>query len=181
MALIYFVRHGKAAAGFSDAADPGLNEVGHAQAAAVAPRLIAAAAELISSPLRRARETAAPVEQHLRQQARIVPAVAEIPSPTDDLAARGAWLRAAMQGHWSDLPPELQTWRQGVVDALLALQRDSIVFSHFIAINAAVSHAQGDQRVVCFSPENCSVTVLDNTGGGLKLIELGATAQTSAG
>ena len=34
MPLIYFVRHGKAAAGFSEDADPGLNDLGRAQAAA---------------------------------------------------------------------------------------------------------------------------------------------------
>lgn len=179
MALIYFVRHGKASAGFSEDRDPGLNDVGRAQAAAIAPRLIAVGpGALISSPMRRARETAAPVEAALGQRARIVPAVAEIHAPVADLAARGEWLRGAMRGHWADLPPELQTWRQGVVDALLELKRDSIVFSHFIAINAAVSHALGDPRMVCFSPENCSVTVLDNSSRALRVVELGEVSQT---
>jgi len=181
MARIYFVRHGKAAAGFSEDPDPGLNDLGRAQAARIAPRLIAAGAELFSSPLRRARETAAPVEEALRQQARIVPAVSEIASPVMDLSARGAWLREVMQGNWSDLSPEHQAWRRGVVDTLLGLPRDSIIFSHFIAINAAVSHALGDPRMVCFSPENCSVTVLENAGGALRVVELGEAAATAVG
>ena len=91
MALIYFVRHGKAAAGFSEDPDPGLNDLGRAQAARIAPRLIAAGAELFSSPLRRARETAMPVEAGLGRAARIEPAVSEIVAPVADLTARGAW------------------------------------------------------------------------------------------
>ena len=140
MARIYFVRHGKAAAGFSEDPDPGLDAIGRSQADAIAPGLIARApVELVSSPLRRARETAMPVETGLGQQARIVNEVAEIPSPTDDLEARGVWLRARMQENWSDMEPEYRVWRQGVVDALLGFQSDTVVFSHFIAINATVS------------------------------------------
>ncbi len=181
MAFIYFVRHGKAAAGFSEDADPGLNDLGRAQAAAIAPRLIAAGAELFSSPLRRARETAAPVEAGLGRAVHIVPAVSEIVAPVADLTARGAWLRGAMQGNWTDLSVEHQAWRRGVVDTLLALPRDAILFSHFIAINAAVSHALNDPRMVCFSPENCSVTVLDNAGGALRVVELGEASATVVG
>jgi broad specificity phosphatase PhoE len=182
MALIYFVRHGKAAAGFGEDRDPGLNELGHSQAAAIAPRLIAAApVDLISSPLRRARETAAPVEAALRRSARIVHAVSEIASPMADLTARSEWVRGVMQGSWSDLSPDYQNWRRGIVDTLLGLPGDSLIFSHFIAINAAVSHALGVDRVTYFSPENCSVTVLDNAGGRLRVIELGEAAETVVG
>ncbi|MFZ5834577.1 MAG: histidine phosphatase family protein [Pseudomonadota bacterium] len=181
MALVYFVRHGKAAAGFSEDPDPGLNDLGRAQAAAVAPRLIATGAELFSSPLRRARETAQPVEAGLGRTVRILPEVSEIVAPVADLAARGAWLRAAMQGNWTDLTAQHQAWRRGVVDTLLALPGDAVIFSHFIAINAAVSHALNDPRMVCFSPENCSVTVLDNAGGVLRLVELGESSATVVG
>ncbi len=181
MARIYFVRHGKAAAGFSEDPDPGLNDLGRAQAEAVAPRLIAAGAEVFSSPLRRARETAQPVEAGLGRTARIVPEVSEIVAPVSDLAARGAWLRDAMRGNWSDLSAEHQRWRQSVVAALLALPRDSIIFSHFIAINAAVTHALNDPRMVCFSPENCSVTVLDSAGGVLRVMALGEASATVVG
>ena len=181
MALIYFVRHGKAAAGFSEDPDPSLNDVGRAQAARIAPRLIAAGAELFSSPLRRARETAAPVEAGLGRAVRIVPAVSEIVAPVADLAERGAWLRMAMRGNWTDLSEAHQAWRRGVVDVLLGMPQDSVIFSHFIAINAAVSHALGDPRMVCFSPENCSITVLDNTGGALRVIELGEASATVVG
>jgi broad specificity phosphatase PhoE len=62
MALIYFVRHGKAAAGFGDHVDPGLDATGIEQAEATA-RLLAPAGPLsvYSSPLARARETSDPL------------------------------------------------------------------------------------------------------------------------
>jgi broad specificity phosphatase PhoE len=133
---------------------------------------------IVTSPLKRTRETAAPLEQRWRFTARIEPAVGEIPSPMDDPAARGPWLRAVMASRWSEQPDALQAWRRGVADALVALQRPTVVVTHFIAINAAVGIAGGDDRVVSFSPDNCSVTVLDVDEGALRLVRRGAEAAT---
>src|SRR5204863_69523 len=81
----YLVRHGKAAASFSEARDPGLDEAGAAQAEAMAERLAPLGPlPIISSPLRRTRETAMPLERRWRFTARVEPAVGEIPSPSDD-------------------------------------------------------------------------------------------------
>lgn len=179
MARIYLVRHGRAAAGFNEDRDPGLDTTGQAQAEAVARQLVQfAPIDLVTSPLRRTRETAAPLERLISQHARIADAVAEVPSPSADLAARGEWLRTAMQGGWSDLAPRYQQWRRDVVAYLCALSRDTIVFSHFIAINAAIGHATGDDRLRCHSPDNCSVTIFDIVGGELQLVERGVEGQT---
>jgi broad specificity phosphatase PhoE len=53
-----------------------------------------------------------------------------------------------------------------------------VVFSHFVAINVAVGEATGDDRVTVFSPDHCSVTVLDVVDGTLRLVERGAEAAT---
>lgn len=179
MARIYLVRHGHAAAGFNEERDPGIDATGQAQAVVVARQLAPLAPiDLVTSPLRRTRETAAPLERLISQHARVADAVAEIPSPSADLAARGEWLRAAMQGGWSDLAPEYQQWRRDVVAYLCSLSRNTIVFSHFIAINAAIGYATGDDRLRCHSPDNCSVTIFDVAGGELQLVERGAEGQT---
>lgn len=179
MACIYLVRHGRAAAGFNEDRDPGLDATGQAQAEAIARELVSLAPiDLVTSPLRRTRETAAPLERLISNHARIVDAVAEIPSPSADLAARGEWLRTVMQGGWSDLAPEYQQWRRDVVAYLCALSRDTIIFTHFIAINAAIGHATGDDRLRCHSPDNCSVTIFEVENGDLRLIERGAEGQT---
>jgi broad specificity phosphatase PhoE len=171
---LYLVRHGKAAAGWGDDLDPGLDDVGHAQAATMAERLAAVGpVPIVTSPLRRTRETAAALERRWGATAVVQPAVGEIESPTADLSEREAWLRTLMQGSWRDAP-DLGGWRQGVVDALGALATDTVVVTHFVAINVAVGHATADDRVVCFVPDNCSVTVLDVDGDRFDVVELGA-------
>ena len=69
---------------------------------------------------------------------------------------------ARWRGTWTDLGARYLTFRDGVVgDALVALRADTVVFSHFVAINAAIGAALGDDRLVVRSLDNCSVTVID--------------------
>lgn len=183
MATLYLVRHGEAAAGFDGHHDPGLSDHGRQQAAQAADTLAPLGPmPLVSSPLARARETAAPLETLWDTQARIETAIAEIPSPTDDLTARAGWLRTIMDKPWSALPPDLHAWRQGVVDTLLALPEDTILFSHFIAINVAVGAAvnapSGAGGMIVFRPGNASITVLSTAGGELEVLKLGDQAET---
>ncbi|MEC8059229.1 MAG: histidine phosphatase family protein [Pseudomonadota bacterium] len=182
MAHIHLVRHGKAAAGFGSHKDPGLDDLGRQQAEAVAAMLDARHGTqrpiLFSSPLARAVETAEPLAARWQCEVAIEDRVAEIPSPTDDLAERAQWLQRAMQGSWSELAQASQNWRQALVDALLAQPSDCIIFSHFVAINAAVGAATQDDRMRIFAPDNCSVTTLDNSNGQLSVEALGVTAET---
>jgi broad specificity phosphatase PhoE len=178
---VVLVRHGQAAAGWDSHPDPGLSEVGRAQAEAVASDLFAdlAPRALLTSPLRRTRETAAPLEVAWGLTARVEPGVGEIVSPTEDLSERTAWLRRIMVGDWAAAGADLRLWRQGVLDTLTRLVGDTVVFTHFVAINVAVGAATGDPRVTCFLPDNCSRTILDVVDGGLRLLALGAEAHTT--
>ena len=103
MAIVQLVRHGKAAAGFGAHPDPGLDDLGRAQAAAVANMLNdqhTSHPRLLSSPLARAYETAQALADHWDAPIGIESRVAEIPSPTTDLQARAQWLSTAMAGNW---------------------------------------------------------------------------------
>jgi broad specificity phosphatase PhoE len=176
---LYLVRHGKAAASFSEAHDPGLDATGLAQAEKMAERIAPLGPlPIVTSPLRRARATAVPLEQRWRFTARIGPAVGEIPAPMEDPAQRGRWLGGVMASRWSAQPKDLREWRQGVADALLAFAQPTVIVTHFVAINAAVGIAEGDDRVISFSPDHCSVTVLDVEDGALRLVRRGAEAAT---
>lgn len=180
MATIYLVRHGKAAAGFDGHPDPGLDETGRRQAETTAEDLATLPTmQIFSSPLARARETAEPLAKRWQSEIIIEPRVAEIPSPTTDLTARAAWLRQAMAGNWSDLDSDLKQWRQAILDFVLTLSEDSVVFSHYIAINVIVGAAQGDDQMVVFTPDNASVTTINNSTGMLRVLELGRTAITT--
>jgi broad specificity phosphatase PhoE len=153
---LHLVRHGHAAAGWSDAADPGLSETGRAQAQAVARELAPLGPlPIVSSPLRRAQETAAPLAEVWGTAPTIDKRVSEIPSPTDDLAERGEWLLGLFATEWDDWPDDLQRWRQSIRDMLTSFDTDTVVFTHFVLIAQVV----GDPA---FLPDYCSVTVVED-------------------
>jgi broad specificity phosphatase PhoE len=182
MPRLYLVRHGRAAAGFADHADPGLDAVGQQQARDAAARLHALGPmRLVSSPLARARETALPLQERWQREIEVEPRVAEIPSDLGDLAGRAAWLGSIMGRRWSELDAPLQRWARGVVTCLLEQPADAVICSHFIAINVAVGWATGDDRVVHFRPDNASVSIIDTDGWHLRLVQAGAEADPQAG
>lgn len=180
MSRIHLVRHGRAAAGWDTDPDPGLDAHGREQAAAMAARLgPLGPLTLVSSPLLRCRQTAEALQAVWGTPARIEPLVAEIPSPEGvAMADRVDWLRTAMAGTWTDLGSRYTQFRDGVVAAVAALPTDTVVCSHFIAINAVIGAAIGDDRLVIRSLDNCSVTVVETGPGGLTLIEGGHEADT---
>ena len=83
-----------------------------------------------------------------------------------------------MAGNWSNLEDSVQQWRQELAEFLLSCDRDCIIFSHYVAINAAVGAAMNDDRMRIFGPDNCSVTTLSNSEGKLSVVELGLVADT---
>lgn len=176
---LYLIRHGRPSAGFAEAVDPGLDEMGRSQADAVAQELAPLGPlSLVTSPLRRARDTATPFESLWKVSARIEPAVAEIPTPMSDPQARSTWLRAAMHGRWSDLPEAQQRWRDQLVATLIGFNTSTVVTTHFIAINVAVGMATGDARMICCEPDHCSYTVLEVRDHRLYLASLGRQRAT---
>jgi broad specificity phosphatase PhoE len=186
MSRIYLIRHAKPASGWGgDDDDPGLDETGREQAQAAARALLALPPEerptkVVSSPLRRCRETAEPFAQALGVKVEIDPAVGEIPTP-HALAPheRPAWLRKAFTGAWCEIEGDLDydQWRRAVAMAV-AGRGNTAVFSHFVAINAVLSLLAGDDRVVGFRPDHTSVSVLEVDKGGLTLVERGREAAT---
>ena len=178
-ARLYLVRHGKAAAGFAEARDPGLDPEGQQQAAAMASRLAPLGPmALVVSPMRRARQTAAALERAWSTTGRIEPRVAEVNTPAERERDRSRWIREFMAGTWSAQPAELRAWRAEVLAALAGLGQATVVVSHFVAINAAVGAATGNDRIVAFRPDNCSTTILDARDGALRLVELGREQDT---
>lgn len=179
MTKLYLVRHGKAAAAWDTDYDPGLDDRGRAEAEKTAHTLAPLGPlDIVSSPLARTRQTATPLADLWGVSVKIEERVGEIPSPVKDLSERGEWLIDLMGQEWSTLSQDLHMWRMDVVEALLALDRETVVFSHFIAINAAVGAATGDDRVVSFWPGNASVTVLEKKNNTLALIQRGSQGET---
>jgi broad specificity phosphatase PhoE len=179
MTIIYMVRHGRAAASFTDDLDPGLDELGRDQAIE-AGRILQGKLplQILSSPLRRARETASPLAQTSGLKVSIENRVSEIPSPGMLLEERGPWLQAIMQGEWKDQTSILQKWQGDMVKCLLDLEQDTAIFTHFVAINAIVTAAENAAAVLAFRPDNGSITVLESDGTTLKVVSRGSEANT---
>jgi len=172
---LILVRHGEAAAGWSDDADPGLSELGQQQARDVADRLLTLSPRpILTSPLLRCRETAAPLAGKWGMAPIVADRVGEIKAPDHDVATRGPWLREVLAKRWIELPPDQQQWRAEVLACLLEQREDCVIFTHFVAINAALGSASADGRVVCRTVANCSTTILDSDGESLTLVELPA-------
>ena len=79
-----------------------------------------------------------------------------------------------MQGTWRELndlapagSPDYLAWRQTLLDSLARLPQDSVVFSHFIAINVAVAAAHARDDVVCFRPDHASITCVEAGNGSV--------------
>jgi broad specificity phosphatase PhoE len=180
MARIHLVRHGRAAAGWDRDHDPGLDDVGRAQARLVAERLAPLGARpIVTSPLRRCRETAAALAAHWGVTPVVEEAVAEIPSPLGvAMAERVDWLRHAMAGTWGDLDERYAEFRDGVVDYVAGREESTVVFSHFVAINVVIGACLGDDRLVIRRLDNTSVTVVEVDAGALRLVEAGREADT---
>ncbi len=186
MTRLYLIRHGKPAAVWGEAdEDPGLDEAGKGQAEAARDYLMSLPEadrpkRVVSSPLRRCRETAMPTAKALGVDLEIDAAVGEIPTPAGLSAEeRPAWLRGVFQGKWKDVEGDLdyEAWRSDMVKSLQA-RGGTAVFSHYVAINAVMSHLDGDERVLVFRPDHASISTLEAGGDGLTLVERGREATT---
>lgn len=177
---IYLVRHGEAEASWGQSPDPGLSQLGGEQAGTAAQRLaglVGEGATLVSSPLQRAIETARPLAEALDLELRIDERFREIPSPVP-LGERQAWLRSFMAGKWSSQDHGLVAWRGDILQALEELPAETVVFTHFLVINAVVGYLQSQDDTLVFWPANASITQLEQTETGLQVLSLGETMDT---
>ncbi len=187
---VYLIRHGDALPSPEDLL-PGdydtqnLSELGRKQAEAVAERLRGTRfAAIYTSPLGRARQTAAPLAQQLGLEAEVVADLREIrlgalgPSlpegaTPDEVAAhlrerlRVVAIRAAAAGYWSSIPGSEPSaaFRARVVavhDGLAARHPGGRIacFEHGGTINTFVAAALGLERDFFFPVANTAISVV---------------------
>jgi len=177
---IYLIRHGQASATWQEADDPGLSVLGHQQAQITAKQLatrLEPDTRLISSPLRRARETAVPLENTLNSEVSVNQAFREIPAPVPR-AQRQAWLKSIAHQTWDEQHLMVRKWRQSMLNELRKIQRPTVVFTHFMVLNAIVAALTAEDKVICFLPDNATVTTLRLQADSLQLVELGPQFKT---
>lgn len=193
MALIFVIRHGRTTGAAEP--DPGLDDAGREQAARVAQELqqrLAVPATLVSSPLRRCRETAAPLAAAWGRSLRIDPRATELPSPQNEHLLRAQWLQRVLPGTWDEVArageafqpgyaAALAAWRAGLHELLLACREDTVVFSHFVAVNSLIGLVRGGEGLSGVMPDHGAIAVFETAGRQLRLLELGRQMATAVG
>ena len=72
-----------------------------------------------------------------------------------------------MAGTWTALGPRYTAYRDAIAAYVAGLADDTVVTSHFVAINAVIGACTGDDRLVIRSLDNTSVTVVETSGAGM--------------
>lgn len=186
MTRLFLIRHGAPLEAWGgDSADPGLSDLGLGQAQSAATRLRAEGPlGVLSSPMRRCRETAALFAALTGVKVLVEPNVSEVATP-GGISDRRAWLQenfpwraSSPVRHWSTLDALVLAWRERLLASGCALNFDNAIFTHFVAINAVVGAALGrDETIVC-RPDFASITELRLERGALRLMSHGAEMNT---
>ncbi len=170
---LLFVRHGLPLR-IDDAggpADPELSEEGHQQAAALAEWLASAGiAAVYSSPMLRARETAAPLAARLGLEAVVQPGLEEFDAhlhfyvPIEEMARDDPrWEQLVAEWSSPEADATRRTFRARVVDAVERIvaahpgQRVALV-CHGGVVNAYLSHILDIDRTLFFEPGYTSLS-----------------------
>ena len=194
-AELFIVRHGDALPGPDELIPSGvydnlpLSSIGREQAQSLAERLAPLHFDaMYSSPLRRCRETAAPLAERWGMTPIIVDDIREIrlgdirPLPNDkqDIAALSKALQerqvdivriAGASGHWDNIENSepSKAFRQRVVHALDEIANNHIgeriiAFAHGGVINAYAAEVLGLEKDFFFPAANTSITVVRVSG-----------------
>jgi broad specificity phosphatase PhoE len=185
MARVFLIRHGQPSQSWGGpVSDPGLSAHGVEQAVAAAQALqLHGRLNLVSSPMRRCRETAAPYARWRGLEPALEPRVSEIAAEegVDDrahwLQSRFPWRKANPGRSWSTLEPRLHAWRDEVLACIGAISGDTAIFTHFIAINVIAGAALGRAETIVCRPAHASITEIEVRDGRLHFVAHGASMQ----
>ncbi|MDH3292917.1 MAG: histidine phosphatase family protein [Acidimicrobiia bacterium] len=170
-------------------ADPGLTAVGVAQSEAMAQWLRDEDIDAVyTSPLRRAVETAAPLERVLGLEARVEPGVVEFDAgnayiPMEDLKQdKAQWHRAMAEFEERDYREFRQTVRTAIEGIIAAHRGHRVaVVCHAGVINAWAAEILGIERTIFFGPEYTSINRFRASSDGVhSLIALNESAHLRA-
>jgi len=179
---IFIIRHGEAAKLWDEDPDPSLSEKGQLQSNGIVQKLIneldGKEFKVLSSPLKRARETAAPLQKKLGFEIKIDDTFAEIPSPEITLSDRKNWLKSIFDTNVADLGEVQKNWRDGIINSISRLEEHTVIFSHFMVINCVVGWLEKRSQMVSFYPDNCSITKIEIDDNTIKLVTKGEELKT---
>jgi probable phosphoglycerate mutase len=165
-------------------ANPGLTARGADQAARLAAWLAVDGVDVIvTSPLRRARETAAPLAGALGLEPVVVDGISEYDAHSDEYipieelrTLKDDRWNATIEGRWADVggidPREFQQQVVPAIDDLIARHpgRTVAAFSHGGVVNVYLAHLLGIDRLLWFHPEYTSISRVHAARSGPKSV-----------
>ena len=157
---IILVRHGEASTGWSEHPDPGLSAQGCRQAKNSGKSLIneLSSYQLFSSPKKRAIETMEIMNQGDKKSFELDPRFIEIPSGNIDADKKKEWLVSIFTTPIEELPEAVKEWRNQLIKWPKEAEGNFIVTTHFMVINALVSHITSNDAISYFHPDYASRT-----------------------
>ena len=177
---IILVRHGEASAGWSVHPDPGLSAQGQEQAENSGKSLIneMSGYQLLSSPKKRAVETMKIMSKGNKNSFELDARFIEIPSGNIDANKKKEWLVRIFTTPIEELPEAVKEWRNKLINWLKTAKGNFIVTTHFMVINALVSHITCNDVISYFHPDYASRTEIFIKNGKLTQLILGDDKKT---
>jgi broad specificity phosphatase PhoE len=178
---LIFLRHGEAAESWGEHPDPGLSDNGISQSKKLTSNLSLQSLEdfiFVSSPKSRAQMTAAPLIEKYKKNLLIDNIFSEIPSSKVIASEKKEWLKKIMTMNIDMLPQEVSDWRNNIITKTLSYSNNTIIFTHFMVINAIVSGLIERSEILCFYPDYTSITQITLQNNKAINISLGDEKKT---
>ena len=83
-----------------------------------------------------------------------------------------------MRQDWSEQSDDLWEWRRDILSGLKEAIGPTVVFCHFLVINAVIAEIENRSEVLQVYPANASFHELKLEGGKLSLVQLGQQMET---
>jgi len=178
---LLLIRHGEAAESWGTHPDPGLSELGIKQSKSLLNNKMLELLDsysFVSSPKSRAKMTAEPLIKKFNKELIVKDAYSEIPSNDIDNSQKKAWLTDVMNTEIRDLPDFVVNWRNNIIKHSLGVSQNTIIFTHFMVINALVGSLLQKSALMYFYPNYVSVTKITFENNEVKSISLGDEKKT---
>ena len=179
---IYLIRHGEAEKSWEEDSDPGLSDLGKQQSKEIIEIMIEELKgkefRLLTSPLKRAQQTAMPLQKFTGINIEIDETFAEIPSPGIPLKERKEWLKNLFDKNLKSFEGVQENWMQLILKKIPSINQNTVIFTHFMVINCLVSWLENKETMVNFYPDNCSITKLEISNGLVSLSKKGEELKT---
>jgi len=87
-----------------------------------------------------------------------------------------------MAGTWQELGQQFVDYKNAIGNFVNNLQHDTVIFSHFIAINAVIGFVTNKDQLMVASLDNCSITTFYiDENNKITLGDTGNEATTTVG